>query len=962
MNTSFDPSPPALPPPLPANFIPRNYREKIRAYTSARRGFLARRALQRVVAIVLACAIAAIVADIFFETPDFARRLILGGLAVSALVLLTWWWWRPAIALDEPETIRELERRIPELGQQLRTAREAENATSDAGLVGVLASGLVANTRVRISGMDLNKLIPWRSIRPSLYLCLALILAFAALFATWRDFRIGSTRLLEPGAGASFTTVSLEERSPNFTDHETPVIAASVSGRHTSDATLFIREEGAEWKAQKMDRAAGPRRFMALLPGRKQSFDYYVTSGDGRSAQQRLHCLLTPRIEKAEAEIQFPDYIGEPPKHSAGGDVKAVEDSKATVIFQVNPPLTQATAHAADGRYLPLTISGNQVILEQKLARGEVVYELSGSDAEGMELPPSNFKLTGIEDKAPEVQLVEPKKDVEATSVWEILARVTAKDDFGLAEVGIILVVGNDVKMIAHREIAEKNMRAVSEMGTAALEDFPLTINDNLKVYAFARDHKPRDGARSVSKLISIDIRQFKTRWRAIQSGSGLPMSGQQLGELFNLIKEQRGVVSDTFVLKENGAPSGGDLGAECDKIRTREDAISERATKLRQEVEAAGTMNADDLTMLSTAAQQMGEASGHLEQRLPRPAYKQAERALSSLLALRKEIMRLMAQSKAAMPSEAEKQSKATSLSDLAAEAARLAKEEHETRDKVTSDPPPPERELEVTRHQQEVAVTDAGELFASLVRHPGASELALQRMEEAEKLMQKAEETMKGSAPRDAGPGLQSAEDTLLKLAAQLRALDEKNMDETMGKLAQMAAEAKARLEKSRRSARKARGRTRTASGPIKPMPQKDKQGNPGRRKRAAKEKAMRPRTAARQKPATRSGTQKKAGNAETISTKPPIRRRRSTTRSSLSRAAKAQAKMPDGSLNCARKQKPENFSTTSRDSKGRRMTPKEPDRRENSQNASVSSETDSRPSSAICCRATSSNSPNC
>src|SRR6202021_741612 len=111
------------------------------------------------------------------------------------------------------------------------------------------------------------------------------------------------------------------------------------------------------------------------------------------------------------------------------------------------------------------------------------------------------------------------------------------------------------------------------------------------------------------------------------------------------------------------------------------------------------------------------------------------------------------------------------------------------------------PQRELEVTRHQQEVAVTDAGELFAGIVRHPGASELALQRMDEAEKLMQKAEENMKGNAPQDAGPGLQSAEDSLLKLAEQLRALDEKNMDETMGKLAQMAAEAKARMEKEQK-----------------------------------------------------------------------------------------------------------------------------------------------------------------
>ena len=160
---------------------------------------------------------------------------------------------------------------------------------------------------------------------------------------------------------------------------------------------------------------SGAAAFHRAAAGAQAELRLLRDSGDGRSAQRNLHCQLTPRIEKAEAEIQFPDYIGDPPRHSAGGDVKAVEDSNATVVFQINPPLTQATAHAADGRYLPLTISGNRVILEQKITRGELVYELSGSDAEGMELAPSNFKFTGIEDKAPEVELVEPKKDVEAT-------------------------------------------------------------------------------------------------------------------------------------------------------------------------------------------------------------------------------------------------------------------------------------------------------------------------------------------------------------------------------------------------------------------------------------------------------------------------------------------------------------------------------------------------------------------
>ena len=800
MNTSLNPPPLRNPPATPANRIPADYREKIRRYTSARRGFYGRSARRRVLALEVATLIVAIVADLRFELPESIRWAILGGMAIMGVLLLALWWWRPAFSLDENEVIRDLEYKVPALGQRLRTSREAEGKTCDLGMAGVFASGLVADTRVRMSSVDVDSLIPWKTIRFSLYVALAFTAAFVASLAGWPEFRVGAQRVLAPGSGVTFTTVALEPGPESFKDHENPLIAAVVSGRTTPETMLFTREEGQEWKSQKMDAADVHGRFTALLTGLNDSFDFYVIAGDGRSELRHVRCLHTPRIEKVENEIQFPDYIGQPPQKGAGGDVKAVEDSTATVVFQINPPLTQALIRTTDGQKLPLKIEGNRVVLEQKIARGETVYRLTGYDADGLALPPSNFKLTGVEDKPPEVELVEPKKDIEATTVWEILARLRAKDDYGLAEVGIVLVVGNEMKLIAHRELSEKNVRAVSEMGTAALEDFPLTINDNLKIYAFARDHKPRDGARTVSKLVSIDIRQFLVRWRLNpnqgKGGGGPPMSGGSMNEFFKLIKEQRKVVSDTFLLKENGVPSGGDLGAECENIKTREDTAAARVTKLKDQVANQGTMAADDLTLLDTAAQQMTEASGHLAQKLPRPAYKQADRALSSLLALRKQIMKLMSQSKSAMPAEAEEPPKITSMSDLAAEAARLAGEEHEVREKVTQ-PQPDAREKPVTQHQQEVAVTDAGELFAGIVRQPGATELALQRMEEAEKLMQKAEEQLRGATAPEAGPKLKSAEDLLSALASQLRALDEKNKEDTMGKLAQMAANAKERME---------------------------------------------------------------------------------------------------------------------------------------------------------------------
>lgn len=804
MNTSLNPPPPRIPPALPAHRIPADYREKVRRYTSARRSFFGRSARRRVVALEVAALIAAIVADLRFVLPETVRWVILGAMAVTGIVLFALWWWRPAFSLDESEVIRDLEDKVPSLGQRLRTSREAEGKTCDLGMAGVFASGLVADTRVRMSSIDVDSLVPWKTIRLSLYLALAFTATFLALLAGWPEFRVGAQRVLAPGSGVTFTTVALEPGPESFKDHENPLVAAVVSGRATPETMLFTREEGQEWKSQKMDPADDHGRFTALLTGLNDSFDFYVIAGDGRSESRHVRCLHTPRIEKVEHEIRFPDYIGQPPQKGAGGDVKAVEDSTVTVVFQINPPLTQALIRTTDGQKLPLKIEGNRVVLEQKLARGDTVYRLNGYDADGLELPPSHFKLTGVEDKAPEVELVEPKKDVEATTVWEILARLRAKDDYGLAEVGIVLVVGNEMKLIGHRELSEKNVRAVSEMGTAALEEFPLTINDNLKIYAFARDHKPRDGARTVSKLVSIDIRQFQVRWRLNpnqgKGGGGPPMTGGSLNEFFKLIKEQRNVVSDTFLLKENGVPTGGDLGAECEKIKTREDAAAARVTKLKDKVADEGTMAADDLTLLDTAAQQMTEASGHLAEKLPRPAYKQADRALSSLLALRKQIMKLMSQSKSAMPAEAEDPPKITSLSELAAEAERLAGEEHEVRENVTRQRPDA-REKQVTQHQQEVAVTDAGELFAAIVRQPGASELALQRMEDAEKAMQKAEKQMRGAAPQEAGPGLKSAEDLLAALASQLRALDEKNMEDTMGKLAQMATDAKERVEQEQK-----------------------------------------------------------------------------------------------------------------------------------------------------------------
>ena len=395
------------PPPLPSG-----YQEKVRGYAAARRSLLAKGAVRRTLAIVLAVALAAIVADVFFGLPAAARWLVLGGLGLTAAVLLTRWWWRPARALDEAAATREVERGFPALGQRLRTVREVERTPAAQRTAPALAGALVDDTRRRMAALEPRTLIPWPKLRGPLLACLAAGGTFAALLALWPEFRTGAARLAAPGARLSYTAVTIEHTPATFTDRENPLIVARLTGRPAAEAMLFVREEGGAWTSAKMAHTDAHNRFDSVLTGRAKSFDYYITAGDGRSEQRHMRCLVTPKVEKAGVDLQLPEYTGLPPQHTDGGDARAVEESKARVTFQLNHALTAAAAHSTDGRDLPVKISGSQLILESTLARGEVVYQLTGRDAVGLELAPASYKLIGLEDKGPEVQLVEPVKDV----------------------------------------------------------------------------------------------------------------------------------------------------------------------------------------------------------------------------------------------------------------------------------------------------------------------------------------------------------------------------------------------------------------------------------------------------------------------------------------------------------------------------------------------------------------------
>ena len=305
---ALDEKPQAVPPPLPRGTP--EFLAKIGAYRAARSSYLKKCATRRVVAIVTLLAVAIIGADIAHGWPVWARWVALGVLVLTAIDLLSRRWWGPRRRLDDAAAAREVEHGFPVLGQRLRTVREVQGAPEGTQVSPELAKALEVDTREQMRSVDPHTLIPWKDLRWPTVAAVGAALLFGGLFVRSSEFRTGTARLLLPSAGFSYTKIALEPVPAKFTDQENPVIVAHISGRSVAEATLMLREEGGAWTPLKMTPSDARRRFDIILTGRTKSLDFYVMAGDGETGRRHMRCLVTPKVEKAWSELEFPEYTG----------------------------------------------------------------------------------------------------------------------------------------------------------------------------------------------------------------------------------------------------------------------------------------------------------------------------------------------------------------------------------------------------------------------------------------------------------------------------------------------------------------------------------------------------------------------------------------------------------------------------------------------------------------------------
>lgn len=512
--------------------------------------------------VVVAAAAFAVVAaaDYLFELPWQTRAAALGVAAVGLVVLVAKWVVAPARDWNRERVAAELEDLFPRLGQRLRTAAElgerpAEELARD-GVAPGLVAALEEETAEKVKPLPFQAALP---VRPALVagaaalVCVAAVAAGAVWLPEWRT--AVNRAALVPTA---YTALTVSASADSVNENSDVEIRAELSGRARPAVVLHVRESGdAEWRQETMEAADGA--YVARLSRLRQTTEFFVVAGPERSPVKVVVVRHKLKLLGSRAEVTSPAYTGVPVAVVESGTFSGVVGSTAKVRFELDRAPVSAElvirhpSRPKDApKRVPLALEGRFASADLPLD-ADMTYSVEARDADDMPLVDNSYRVRVVADQPPAVGFEAPGESMEVHTLAEVLMRARARDDFGLARVGIVFQVNNEEERTLVLVDADRpNQRELKAEQLLALEQFLLTQKDCVAYYAFAEDNRPDGPQRTTTELRFIDIRPFLRTYKLQDAPDEMPGMGPRRELIFldEVIARQRFNLNQTIRLE----------------------------------------------------------------------------------------------------------------------------------------------------------------------------------------------------------------------------------------------------------------------------------------------------------------------------------------------------------------------------------------------------------------------------
>ncbi|MGO8677308.1 MAG: hypothetical protein ACLQVX_15735 [Limisphaerales bacterium] len=292
--------------------------------------------------------------------------------------------------------------------------------------------------------------------------------------------------------------------------------------------------------------------FGCTVPDLSSNLLYHVEYGVRRTRDFTVTVFDYPRLERADADVTFPDYTGQPPKHIENTRrLSAVEGSTLDLAVRFNKPVASARliAKGKERSVLALVLGTNaaMAVLQHFPLTASRNYELQLVDADGRtNKTPAQFVIDVLKNRPPELRLAAPRGDLRPSPLEEIAFDGTVWDDFGVRAYGLgYTIAGKDPRLVElGGAVPAQQKRPFHYL--LRLEDLGAQPDQLISWFLWAEDIGP-DGQprRTTGDLFFAEVRPFDEVFREGSGAEGDAQGESQGGEQSGSQGERTGRLAD---------------------------------------------------------------------------------------------------------------------------------------------------------------------------------------------------------------------------------------------------------------------------------------------------------------------------------------------------------------------------------------------------------------------------------
>ena len=595
--------------------------------------------MARALAILTVTALSITVFAVFLAVrqgfPDglvITSRLIL----IAALAALGYrYLLRPGREIDADGSV-EIEARAPGFGGRVRTWAEIR------GKEHPLADLLAEDALKVAAGHSPEAAIPQREFSRVLSIAGAALLILLVLGAAGPgNYAYGVRHLWFGWALPNLLPPQSIEVSPGDDRIRlggTVNVRAEALGFDPSRAWVHARFGDQEWQQVEMADIEGAFEFTFFSV--REPLEYYVSAANVRSPAYRVNVVDLPVVENLAVTYNYPDWTERDAEtRDPGGDVRAILDTRIEITVTADRPMTPGTL-VLDDLEVPLDVDGSSATASFTVQDDGQYFVAAKVGGEQIRLTDDYF-ITLLDDAAPQIEFARPGRDWSASSIEEVTARISARDDFLLESLELRYTVNGgewqSVDLPIDANTAELDHVFFLETLSDRVDGESLVPGDLISYYAVATDRE--NTART--DMFFIDVQPFDRRYSQSQQAGG-QMGGQQQRQdeisqrqreiiisTWNLIREQQdGRSSDPAYVTDNAAL----LSRVQATLREQVETLARR-TEARQ-LTASAEEIARFVDHLDRAAEAMLPAIGKLDNLELEDAILPEQEALQHLLA----------------------------------------------------------------------------------------------------------------------------------------------------------------------------------------------------------------------------------------------------------------------------------------------------------------------------------------